>query len=248
MQPKGAESSPNLEDGPGVIIDVDEKTPSTESSSPSKQTEGHAPPSPRPSLQIILQSEPRPQPYPYPQPESHDGSSYTRAVRHFCPVTLIMTTGPFCLHCRSQHYSLDESPSPPPVPPSSPSLSPIQSGASPTHLDLDINTKRVSAEADDLERRVLQLTEIIRRLTRQRDVLERRVSDLERSVRVIREFGLYARWPDSPEREREPVLDNISWEDVDRETELEAGSIISSQDGNESDPEVARIDPEWFTL
>ncbi|KAI1211336.1 uncharacterized protein F4807DRAFT_35253 [Annulohypoxylon truncatum] len=236
--------SSNLEEYLEIPTSVGEQTPGTDSASSLDQAESHCYSSSRLSLQSSVQSQPQPQPYPYPQTQSHREPSYSRLVKHFCPVTLVVTAGAFCRHCRSHHYSLDEDPSPPAAPPSSPALSPV--GSDESYSFLEVGTERLSAEADDLERRVMLLTETIKYLKLERESLQFRIYYIEQHLRMVQEVGPYYRSADNGEWE--PLLDDGSWEDVDSETELEAGSIISGQDAKELDTEIVRIDPEWTIL
>ncbi|KAI0887958.1 uncharacterized protein GGS22DRAFT_197879 [Annulohypoxylon maeteangense] len=252
MDPKETDMSPNPENCPQDTTSINEQTPATASASSPKQNNNYLHLSSQPSPQPSLQPEPRAQPYPYPEPQSEQGPFNIRPTTHFCPVTLVLTPGPFCSSCRSSYLSLDEAPTPPPAPPTSPSLSPTR--ATSQH---SLDSSHLHATADDLARRIMQFTEIIRRLTRERDVLRTQVSHLEGQIRMIQEFGLYARWDtdddedegdEDDDDDRKPLLDGVTWEHVDRETELEEGSLVSSQLTNELDTEVVRIDPEWFTL
>ena len=102
-------------------------------------------------------------------------------------------------------------------------MSPL--GNNTPHEGLELDTEALRAKADDLERRVMQLTEIIRRLANECDDLKRYIFNLERSIWMMREFGLYTPWVDHDDLE--PLLDNASWETVDGETELEAGEVSS---------------------
>ncbi|XDG05790.1 hypothetical protein ABKA04_005405 [Annulohypoxylon sp. FPYF3050] len=196
--------------------------------------------------QLSAQTPPKPEAQPHldPQPQSYQGPNYHIQVRNFCPKTLVMTAGPSCEHCRSEYFKLDEYSSPPAASSSSPSSSPA--GNDQLSSCPKVDTDRIIAQADGLDRHSIELMETVRRLVQERDALRRRIEYLERRLGIIEELGLYSR--SSNGSDREPLLGNGSWEDVDRDTELEAGSMVSSQHTNELDTEIVPIDPEWFVL
>ncbi|KAI2472791.1 hypothetical protein F4781DRAFT_427882 [Annulohypoxylon bovei var. microspora] len=187
-----------------------------------------------PSLQSL------PQPQPQLQPQSEQAPVDDCPVAHLCPVTKTLTAGPLCSYC---YYHLDDDSSPPPPPPPPSRSSSIHSSAR-NHVSyscLEAEAERICREANDFERQLVRATEIIRQLTAERDALRRRVSELQRSITIAEDFGLNLDRIGGSDPE--PSFDGVSWEDVDPETDLEAGSIISSWEADESDLE---IDPEWF--
>ncbi|KAI0899179.1 hypothetical protein F4806DRAFT_326492 [Annulohypoxylon nitens] len=218
MESKKTDTSSDLDNDTKAKVDVSEQALGTDLFLSSGRSNDRYESLPHLSTQASLQ--PESESYPDPQPQSYQGPNYHIQVRHFRPKTLVMTAGP-CEHCRSEYFNLDEDSSPTaastPLPSSSPAGNDQSSGRS------EVDTDGIIAQTDGLERHSLELMETVRRLVQERDALRRRIEYLERRLGIIEELGLYSRSPNGSDRE--PLLGNGSWEDVDRDTELEAGSV-----------------------
>lgn len=221
MESKKTDTSSGLDNDTETRVDVNEQAlgidPGSSSETNDDRYDNSLP-------QLSAQTPPRPEPAaPYldPQPQSYQGLDYHTQVRHFCPKTLVMTAGPSCEHCRPEYFKLDEDSSRPVASPSSPSSSPAGNDQSSGSSEVD--TDGIITRTDGLERHSLELMETVRRLVQERDALRRRIEYLERRLGIIEELGLYSR--SSNGNDRELLLGNGSWEDVDRDTELEAGSV-----------------------